>query len=156
MASERAKRARISAASCTPSRSMSASVGGGSVTTPLRMASRSWRSTSAASSHTLLALQLAQHVLRAFQVPTEDLPCHVQQLADGGVAHGVAHGDAVFPGLDDVLRAQPRQVLGHDRLVELQRLLQLLDAATAVAKDLEDADAHGMAERLEELGFQGL
>src|SRR5947209_3728939 len=94
MASERPKRARISAERRTPRRSTSASRAGGSVTTPVRRATRSWRSTPS---------------------------------------------------------APPRHAL-----VALQRLLQVLHAAAAVAEDLEDADAGGVAERLEEIRLQVL
>src|SRR2546430_13602409 len=124
IASERPNRARISAARRVPRRSTSASRAGGSVTTPVRRATRSWRSTgSAPPRHALLALQLAQHGLRALEVAAEDPPRHVQQLAHGRVAHRVAHRRAVSAGLDDTLRAQAGQVLGDDPLVEPERLL---------------------------------
>src|SRR5437879_4255537 len=116
MASERPKRARISSDRRAPRRSTSASRAGGSVTTPVRRATRSWRRTrSAPPRHALLALQLAQHRLRALEVAAEDAPRHVEQLADGGIAHGVVHGRALLAGLD-TLGAQAGQVLGDDRL----------------------------------------
>src|SRR6266850_6067045 len=92
MASERPKRARISSERRVPRRSTSASWAGGSVTMPVRSATRSWRSTrSAPSRHALLALQLAQHRLRALEVAAEDAPRHVEQLADGGIARSEEH-----------------------------------------------------------------
>src|SRR5262245_19375215 len=157
MASERPKRARISSASRAPSRSTSSVRAGGSVTRPCCMARASWRSMrSAPPCHALLALQLAQHVLRALEVAAEDLACDVEQLADRGVAHRVAHRHAVFARLDHVLGAQASQMLRDDRLVELQRLLQLLHAAAAVPENLQDSNADGMAKRLEELCFERL
>src|SRR6185369_13550699 len=135
-----------------PSRSTSSSRAGGSVTMPCCRARASWRSMrSAPPRHALLALEFAQHVLRALEVATEDLTRHVEQLAHRGVAHGVAHRHAVLARLDDVLRAQAGQVLRDDRLVELQRLLQLLHASAAVAKNLQDAYADGVPEGLEEV-----
>src|SRR5262245_31305530 len=157
MASDRPKRARISSASRTPSRSTSASRAGGSVTIPRCTARRSWRSIpSAPPRAALLALQLAEHVLGALEVPAEDLPRHVEQLAHRAIAHGVAHGQAVLARFDDILGTQPRQVLGDDRLIELQRLLKLLYAAATVAQNLENANADGMPEGLEELRLQHL
>src|SRR5262249_21324186 len=157
IASERPKRARISSASRTPSRSTSASRAGGSVTIPRCTARRSWRSIrSAPPRHALLALQLAEHVLRPLEMPAEDLPRGVEQLAHRGIAHGVAHGEAILARLDDVLGSQARQVLGDDRLVELQGLLQFLHAAAPVAEDLENAHANRVPEGLEELRLQRL
>src|SRR5436853_153398 len=98
----------MSPATRAPRRAISASVGGGSVTIPVRNASRSCRSTgSTPPRHALLALQLAQHVLSAFEVPAEDLARYVEQLPDRRVAHGIPHGQAVLARLDDVLRAEP-------------------------------------------------
>src|SRR5437660_634267 len=157
MASERPKRARISSERRAPRRSTSASRAGGSVTTPVRRATRSWRNTrSAPPRHALLALQLAQHRLRALEVAAEDAPRHVEQLADGGIPHRVVHRRAVLAGLDDTLGAEAGQVLGDDRLIEGERLLQILHAARAVAEHLEDADAGGVPERLEEVRLQAL
>src|SRR3989441_7258823 len=147
----------MSAARRVPRRPPSAARAGGSVTTPVRRARRSWRSTgSAPPRHALLALQLAQHGLRALEVAAEDPPRHVQQLAHGRVAHRVAHRRAVSAGLDDTLRAQAGQVLGDGRLVELERLLQILHTAAAVAEGLADADTGGVPERLEEVRLQTL
>src|SRR5437763_15373219 len=99
MASKRPKRARISSERRAPRRSISASRAGGSVTTPVRRATRSWRSTwSAPPRYALLALQLAQHRPRALEATAEDPPPHVQQLADGGIAHRVVHRHALLPG----------------------------------------------------------
>src|SRR6267142_5156171 len=115
MASERAKRARISSERRVPRRSTSASWAGRSVTMPVRSATRSWRSTrSAPPRHALLALQLAQHRLRALEVAAEDAPRHVEQLADGGIAHRVVHRRALLAGLGDTRGAQTGQVLGVD------------------------------------------
>src|SRR5207237_8201628 len=119
MASERPKRARISSERRAPRRWTSASRAGGSVTTPVRRATRSWRRTrSAPPRHALLALQLAQHRLRALEVAAEDAPRHVEQLADGGIAHGVVHGRALLAGLDAPLGAQGGPVRGDEPLNE--------------------------------------
>src|SRR5215470_1205297 len=157
MASERPKRVRISSASRAPSRSMSSARAAGSVTMPCCRASASWRSMRLAPPrHALLALELAQHVLRALEVAAEDLARDIEQLAHRRVAHRVAHRHAVFSSLDDVLGSQAGQMLRDDRLVELQGLLQFLHAAAAVAEDFQDSNANGMAERLEELCFERL
>src|SRR5687768_3689560 len=104
----------------------------------------------------LLALELEQHGATAFQMAAEDAARDVEQLADGGVAHRVAHGGAFLARVDDVLAAQDGQVLRHARLVEGERVLELLHAVLAVTEDLEDAHPRGVAERLEEVGLQGL
>src|SRR5260370_40953555 len=101
MASERPKRARISSERRAPRRSTSASGAGASVTTPVRRATRSWRSTrSAPPRHALLALQLAQHRLRALEVAAEDAPRHVEQLPGDGIAHRAVPRRALLAGPD--------------------------------------------------------
>src|SRR5687767_663617 len=151
------KRARTSRARAAPSRAISASPAGGSVTMPVRTASRSWRNMrSAPPDAALLALQLAQHGATAFEVPAEDAAGGVEELSDGGVAHRVTDGGAFLASLDHVLGAQDRQMLRDDRLIEGERLLQLLHALLAMAEDLENADPGGVAERLEEVRLQGL
>ena len=47
-------------------------------------------------------------------------------------------------------------MLGDDRLVEREGVLQLLDGPLALDEPLEDADARGMGEGAEEVAFHGL
>ena len=57
------------------------------------------------------------------------------------------------PDGDDTLRAQRGEMLGHDRLLELQRVLQALDGVFPAHQALEDADARGMRQRAEQLAL---
>ncbi len=57
---------------------------------------------------------------------------------------------AVAAGLDQVVRAQPRQLLGHRRLPELQELFDFGDRLFAFDQEAQDHQPRLMRERLEE------
>ena len=57
---------------------------------------------------------------------------------------------------DDPLVAQHSQLLGDERLIQRQEVLQLLDRAAPADEDFEQADARGMGERAEEARLEGL
>src|SRR3989338_6111999 len=140
-----------------PARASSEVRGAGSATMPVWSARRSWRSTaSAPAGPRRLAPEGAQHRLGVDQLAVEDPPGDVEQLADQGVAHGVAHGRALLARADDVLAAQHGELGGHGRLVEVEGGLELLYAPLAPAQGLEDADADRVREGLEELRLERL
>ena len=86
----------------------------------------------------------------------EDAAGNGEQIADRGVAHGVADGGALLAGAHHALGPQHGELLGNRRLVEAERVLHLVDAALTAAEDLEDPDAGRVRERLEEVGLEGL
>jgi hypothetical protein len=104
----------------------------------------------------LLSLQLSQQPLRSNQMVVENAPGYGEKLADEGVAHEVAHTRAFLAPSHDVLRSQHRQLLRDDRLVDLQELLQLLNAALALEQPLEDFDSDWVRERPKELRLEAL
>src|SRR5437899_9540991 len=94
------------------------------------------------------------------QVRVDELVCHVSDSVSYRAkvccrSKLPCGGPSADPDSD---RRVPRQChpLMYDRLIEGERLLQILHAAGAVAKHLEDADAGGVPERLEEVRLQGL
>ena len=104
----------------------------------------------------MLPPELAEKVLRPDELIAEDSPGHIEQVADERIANGIAHADPLLSADDDIAGPQHAQLLGHDRLIDAERLLQLLDAALAPDQQFEDPDAHGMGERLEERRLEGL
>jgi hypothetical protein len=124
---------------------------------PARSAVRSWRNTDSAPRRPARFLpELAQHRLGSSQLVVEDSTGHVEEVANERIAHRVADGRAFLAGRQDVLRAEHGQLLRHGGLVEGEQGLELLDAPVAGAEDLEDPDANGMRQGLEELGLEGL
>lgn len=101
-----------------------------------------------------LPLQFLQHRLGVNQVVVEDRTRHRQQFDDERVAEGVSHGRSEFAGRDNVLPSQDRQLLGDDRLLEIQLLLQFLDTALACAEHLENTDANGMGQGAKEVSLE--
>ena len=84
----------------------------------------------------------------------EDAPCDIEELTDRRIADRVPDRCAFLLRQHHILPAQAGQMLGHDRLIQRERLLKLLHAPAAVPKNLQNADSSGMPERLEELRFQ--
>src|SRR5438034_5687193 len=112
---------------------------------------RSWPSPPRA-----LASELAKHRLASAELVVEDPARHVEQVTHERVAQGVAHAGADLRGDHDVLRSQDRKLLRDDRLLETERVLQVLDASFTGDEDLEDPDPDRMGQRLEELGLESL
>ena len=86
----------------------------------------------------------------------EDVTGDVEQVADQRVAQRVADRRSFFLRRDDVLVAEHRELLRDDRLIEGQRVLQLLNGASAADEDFQDSDPNRMRQRPEELGFEDL
>lgn len=82
----------------------------------------------------------SQHAARPHQIVVEDLAGHVQQLADQGVSQRILHEQALFARADDALIAEDDELLGDDRLLKPQRLLELLNGAPSTDENLEDLD----------------
>ncbi len=80
----------------------------------------------------------------------EDATRDVQQVGDQRVPQGVSDRRPLFLRGDDAAVAQHGELLGDERLVERQGVLQLLHRASARREDLEDSDAGGMGEGAEE------
>src|SRR5574339_1171910 len=98
----------------------------------------------------MLLFQLAKEILGTDQMVVEDSPRCVQEFRNLWITYGVSDGHAFLATGDDVVDAQYGELLRHDRLLNAERALQLLDVLVAVHEELEDADAHRMRERLEE------
>ena len=103
-----------------------------------------------------LPLQLAQEPRRADEVIVENATRRIEELADEGIAQRVAHRRSFLVGRHDVLIAEHGQLLRHDRLLERQRVLELVDRPTPLNQHLEDADPNGMRQRAEEAGLERL
>ena len=86
----------------------------------------------------------------------EDLARGGQQRRDPRVSERVADRRPLFVRHDDVLAAQHRELLGDERLVERERLLELLDAALARGEHLEDTYPNRVREGAEELRLEHL
>ena len=64
-----------------------------------------------------------------------------QQVGDERIANGIAHAHALLAADHDVVGAQHAQLLRHDRLLDAERVLELLDAAFTAHQELENPDA---------------
>ena len=104
----------------------------------------------------LLSLQLAQQPLCSNQVVVENPSGDGEQLADEGIAHEISDARAFLAARDDVLRSQNGELLGDDRLIDFENLLQFLHASLALQQHFEDLDPDRMGERPEEFGFETL
>jgi hypothetical protein len=89
-------------------------------------------------------------------VVVEDAAGRLQQGGDLRIAHPVADGRALLATAHDVLGSQDGELLGDDRLLHVERALQLEHAALAADEQLQDADPERMGQRLEELGLERL
>ena len=86
----------------------------------------------------------------------EDAAGNLEQVADERVAQGVSDRQPLLLRRHDALVAQDGEVLRNDRLLQRERLLQLLHGAAAAHEDLEDPDPGGMREGAEEPGLERL
>ena len=107
-------------------------------------------------SSALLSLKLAEQALRSDQVVVEDAPRHGEQLADQRIANDVADARAFFAAGDNVFGSQHRQLLRNYRLIDVQNLLQLLNASITLKQQLQDLDSNWVGERSEEFRFEAL
>src|SRR4029077_20660554 len=77
-------------------------------------------------------------------------------IADERVSQRVTDRRSFLVRRDDVLVPEHRELLRHDRLIEDQRVLKLLNGASAAHENLQDSDSDRMGQGPEELGFEGL
>src|SRR5262245_8690874 len=103
-----------------------------------------------------LPLQLSEHRPALREVVGEELARDAEQIADERAAQRVEGLGPLAPNGHDVLRAQRRELLRDDGLLEAEGVLQILHRALALDEALEDADARGMRERSKEFGFDRL
>ena len=78
----------------------------------------------------------------------------IEHLDEHRVAEGVEDLVADLAVHDDVLRSQHREVLRQVRLLDLEQFEQLARGHLTVAQGLDDGDAGGVGERLEDLGLE--
>jgi hypothetical protein len=93
--------------------------------------------------------------LRSDELVVEDPAGHIQEVAHQRVAERVANGESFLLGGENGVVPQHGQLLGHERLGQVQGVLKFLDRAAPAHEDLENLDARGMSEGAEELGFEG-
>ena len=98
----------------------------------------------------MLVLKLAEETLSADKVVVEDPPRGAQELRDQRIAHGVPHADTFLAPGHDVVRAQDRELLRHDGLLQAERLLPLLHVHVSFHQELEQPNSDGMCEGFEE------
>ena len=101
------------------------------------------------------AVHLAEHRERLVQVRVEVLPQQVEHLDQHGVAQGVVDLVADLAVDDDLLGAQHREVLGQVGLLDAAALDQRARADSSPSlQGLDDRDAGGVRQRLEDLGLE--
>ena len=104
----------------------------------------------------MLVLKLAEEILSADEVVVEDPPRGAQEFRNQRIAHGVPHADALLAPRDDVVGAQHRELLGHDRLLHAESVLQLLHVHLFLHQEFEHSNSDGMRERFEERRLERL
>src|SRR5258705_4914301 len=85
----------------------------------------------------LLAAQRAQHRLALGETMAQQLARDTQQLSDEAAAERVIRERAVLARGDQVTRAERGEMLRDDRLVELQRVLDLLQRSHVLRHELQ-------------------
>ena len=95
-----------------------------------------------------------EHAEGLFQVRMEVGAHEGEDLADEGIADGVKHLVAVFTGRDEVLGAEHGEVLGDVGLLHLELVDEGAGGEFAIGEELEDGDAGGVGEGLEDVGFE--
>src|SRR5262245_30108775 len=111
------------------------------------------RDTSAPSA---LALERAEHVLRPDELVPEDAAGDLEQVSHQRITQGVANRNPLLACRHHVVRPQHREMLGDAGLIETQKGLQFLDGAVALHQELDQPDADGMREGLEESRLERL
>ena len=96
-----------------------------------------------------LSAQLAEQSSRADEMIVEDPAGDVEQITDQRVAQRVSHRQSFLLRRHDVLVPQHGQLLRDDRLLQRQRVLELLHGAAAAHEDFQDPDPGGMSQVLE-------
>src|SRR5664280_2970758 len=101
-----------------------------------------------------LGLHQAEHVDRVGQTAVEDAAGTVEQVEQFGIADPIDDRGAAPLGDDDAAAAQNGELLRDRRFGRADGLREPAHAARSTAQDLQDQDAHRMAEGLEELGLE--
>ena len=78
----------------------------------------------------------------------------VKDLVDEGVANGVKHLIATFAGGDELLGAEDGEVLRDVGLLHAELVDEGAGGEFAVGEELEDGDAGGVGEGLEDVGLE--
>jgi len=99
----------------------------------------------------LLFLEDRQGLLHMCQIKTAE---GFEDVSDQRVAETVENLVAVFAGFNEVLAAQDGQVLRGIRLFDAKPFAKAADGLFAVAKDLQDAYAGRVRERLKDARFE--
>jgi hypothetical protein len=81
---------------------------------------------------------------------------HVKQIAHGLVAELVSDGEAFLSARNDVLIPEHGELLGDNRLIDVQRRLQLLHGVASTDEKFQDSDPKRVPECAKELGFERL
>ena len=100
--------------------------------------------------------ELTQHRLAPDELVVEHATRHLEEVRHEAVTERVAHAGADLGGGHDVLGPQNGELLRDGRLIEIEDVLQVLNAPVAGGEELENPDADGMGQGLEELGLEGL
>jgi hypothetical protein len=97
-----------------------------------------------------------EQVLSSDEVIVEDAPRDVQQLTNEWIDHGVSHAHSDLASGDHIVRAQHGELLRHDRLADLQRVLKFLDGSILTNQQLENLNTNGMRQSLEKCCLERL
>src|SRR5258708_15510816 len=101
-------------------------------------------------------IELLQNFLRANQLVIEYLAGDIQQLKDHLIADGVVDGGTLFARINDIPGPQAGKLLRNGGLIGANRHLQFIYAFRASSQLIEDGEAGGMRQYLEELGFEAM
>src|SRR5262245_34527675 len=86
----------------------------------------------------------------------EDSARDVEQIAHQRIAQRVPNRKPRFLGRHDAVVSEDGELLRDDRLLERQRLLKLLNRASAADEDLENSNPGRIPQRAEEARLEGL
>jgi hypothetical protein len=103
-----------------------------------------------------LALEGAQHVLRADELVAEDATRDSEEVPHEGVSERVPNRYAFLARRHDVVRAQHGEVLGDARLIKGQGGLELLDGSGLLHQELNEPNPNRVRQSLEESRLERL
>src|SRR5713226_1930859 len=99
-------------------------------------------------------LHLLKHVSYAHQVVVKDIFSHVKKTEQSRVGGGVIHIAPSFASNHDVAHSQNCKLLRNVRGFNLQNFAEFVDPLLTIPKTVQDPDADGVREGLEELGLE--
>src|SRR5229473_2922975 len=99
-------------------------------------------------------LHLLKHVSHAHQVVVKDIFGHVEKTEQSRVGDGVIHIAPSFASNHDVAHSQNCKLLRNVRGFNLQNFSEFVDPLLTIPKTVQDPDADGVREGLEELGLE--